>query len=258
MALVYIEDNDPWLAEYEACEKLFRDIMEQLTARERESETSQAYASLSANIRLRMKQYNREIYQLKTKVEEASKSRTMEISGVWEGVSRTIEEAERRTRQIEQLQSKDIQLQKFYESRTKSLLSNRKSLLKSGTSAFADMGTTSWAIDDDDDKPIDVNMSTQDLQNYQEQVLQEQDKGLEELCKVIARQKEIGQTISNEVVHQNEIIDDLADHMDMTDQTLINRTRQVESISYKDRTCGYWIIIILLFISIVVVALLEV
>lgn len=246
MALVYIEDNDPWLTEYEACEKLFREIMEQLTTRERESETSQAYASLSANIRLRMKQYNREIYQLKTKVEEASKSKTI-----------TIEEAERRTRQIEQLQSKDIQLQKFYESRTKSLLSNRKSLLKSGTSAFADMGTTSWAIDDDD-KPIDVNMSTQDLQNYQEQVLQEQDKGLEELCKVIARQKEIGQTISNEVVHQNEIIDDLADHMDITDQTLINRTRQVENISYKDRTCGYWIIIILLFISIVVVALLEV
>lgn len=51
--------------------------MEQLTMRERESETSQAYASLSANIRLRIKQYNREIYQLKTKVEEASKSRTM-------------------------------------------------------------------------------------------------------------------------------------------------------------------------------------
>ncbi|KAF7401036.1 syntaxin-8 [Vespula maculifrons] len=241
MALIYIEDNDPWLTEYEACEKLFREIMEQLTMRERESETSQAYASLSANIRLRIKQYNREIYQLKTKVEEASKSRTI-----------TIEEAERRTRQIELLQSKDIQLQKLYDSRTKSLLSNRNNLLRSGTSAFADMGTTSWAIDDDDDKPIDV----QNFKNYQEQVLQEQDKGLEELCKVIERQKEIGQTISNTVDQHNEIIDDLADHMDMTDQSLINRTRQVESISYKDRTCGYWIIIILLFISIVVVALL--
>ncbi|KAF7397959.1 hypothetical protein HZH68_009181 [Vespula germanica] len=164
----------------------------------------------------------------------------------------TIEEAERRTRQIELLQSKDIQLQKLYDSRTKSLLSNRNNLLRSGTSAFADMGTTSWAIDDDDDKPIDV----QNFKNYQEQVLQEQDKGLEELCKVIERQKEIGQTISNTVDQHNEIIDDLADHMDMTDQSLINRTRQVESISYKDRTCGYWIIIILLFISIVVVALL--
>lgn len=31
----------------------------------------------------------------------------------------------------------------------------------------------------------------------------EQNKDLEELCKVIARQKEIGQTISNEVNHQN-------------------------------------------------------
>lgn len=30
------------------------------------------------------------------------------------------------------------------------------------------MGTTSWAIDDDDDKPIDV----QNFKNYQEQVLQ--------------------------------------------------------------------------------------
>lgn len=30
------------------------------------------------------------------------------------------------------------------------------------------MGTTSWAIDDDDDKPIDV----QSFKSYQEQVLQ--------------------------------------------------------------------------------------
>ncbi|KAK2577030.1 hypothetical protein KPH14_011989 [Odynerus spinipes] len=244
MALVYIEDSDPWLSEYEACEKLFREIMEQLTMREREPESSQAYASLSANIRLRMKQYNKEINQLKNELEEASRSRTI-----------TTEEAERRMRQIEQLQSKDIQLQRLYDSRTKSLLSNRNNLLKPGTSAFADMGTTSWAIDDDDDKPIDIQVSAKDLKTYQEQALEEQEKGLEELCKVIARQKEIGQNISNEVCHQNEIIDDLADHMDRTDESLVNKTRQVQNIGFKDRTCGYWVIIILLFISIVTVAL---
>lgn len=248
MALVNIEGNDPWLTEYDACEKLFREIMEQLTLREGEPRTSKVHASLSANIRLRMKQYTREVQQLKSKVEEASKLRTI-----------TFEEAERRTRQVEQLQSKNIQLQKLYEPHTNDYALSRASLLRAGSSAFADGGTTSWAVDDDDDddddKPLNVQVSVSDIMSHQEQILKEQDKGLEELCKVIARQKEIGQTINNEVDHQNEIIDNLADHMDRTDESLVNKTQQVRSIHSKDRTCGYWIVIILLFIAIVVVAL---
>lgn len=244
MALVNIEGIDPWLAEYDACEKLFREIMEQLTMRDGESKTSKAYASLSANIRLRMKQYTHEVQQLKSKVEEASRSRTI-----------TFEEAERRTRQVEQLQSKDIQLQKLYDPRTNDYASSRASLLRPGSSAFADGGTTSWAADEEDEKPLDVHVTVNDIMNHQEQVLKEQDKGLEELCKVIARQKEIGQTISNEVDHQNEIIDDLADHMDRTDESLVNKTQQVRNIHSKDRTCGYWVIILLLFIAIITVAL---
>ncbi|CAL7941024.1 unnamed protein product [Xylocopa violacea] len=246
MALVYIGDNDPWLTEYDACEKLFREIMEQFTERNKYSKASQAYASISANIRIRLKQYNREVQQLKNKVDDALKSKTI-----------TVEEAERRTRQIEILESKDVQLQKLYDVRANNFASSRANLLTSGTSAFADGGTTSWAADDDDDKPIDTQIPVTDLKAQQERILQEQDKGLEELCKVIARQKEIGQTISNEVDHHNEIIEDLADHMDRTDQSLINKTRQVQTISFKDRTCVYWIIIILLFICIITVVLMP-
>lgn len=65
------------LTEYDACEKLFREIMEHLTMRDGTPKTSKTYASLSANIRLRMKQYTREVQQLKSKVEEASKLKTM-------------------------------------------------------------------------------------------------------------------------------------------------------------------------------------
>ncbi|TGZ49151.1 syntaxin-8 [Temnothorax curvispinosus] len=246
MALVNIEGIDPWLTEYDACEKLFREIMEHLTMRDGTPKTSKTYASLSANIRLRMKQYTREVQQLKSKVEEASKLKTI-----------TFEEAERRTRQVEQLQSKDIQLQRLYEPRTNDYVSSRASLLKTGSSAFADGGTTSWAADDDDDKPLDVQVSVNDLMSHQDRVLIEQDKGLEELCKVIVRQKEIGQTISNEVDHQNEVIDDLADHMERTDESLINKTQQVRNIHSKDRTCVYWIVILLLFIVIIIVSLIN-
>ncbi|XP_015516231.1 syntaxin-8 [Neodiprion pinetum] len=243
MALVRIEDGDPWLTEYESCDKLFREIMEQLTLRNRESRTSQNYASLSANIRLRMKQYSGEVEQLKSKVDEDFKMRSI-----------TREEAERRWRQIEQLQSKDVQLQQLYNARSSSLASDRARLMQPNSSAFADMGTTSWGLEEDDDQPIDIQVSVEDLKVQKLRLLQEQDEGLEALSKVISRQKDIANTINNEVDHQNEIIDDLADHMERTDQRLINGTRQVGIIDRKDRTCGYWIVIILLFISIIAVA----
>ena len=52
-----------------------------------------------------------------------------------------------------------------------------------------------------------------------------------------------------------EIIDDLAEHMDRTDNRLIEETSRVRVISQKDNVCGYWVVIILLFISIVIIVL---
>lgn len=52
-----------------------------------------------------------------------------------------------------------------------------------------------------------------------------------------------------------EIIDDLADHMERTDESLVNKTQQVRTIHSKDRTLCYWVIIVLLFVAIVIVAL---
>ena len=51
--------------------------MEQLTLRDREPRTSQSFAHLSVNIRIRMKKYGSEVRQLKNKVEEASRKRNM-------------------------------------------------------------------------------------------------------------------------------------------------------------------------------------
>jgi len=160
----------------------------------------------------------------------------------------TRDEAERRTRQVERLQSNVVTLRHRQDMQS-----------SSGNAAFADAGTTSWGIeedndDDDDEPPLDVQVSVRDLKAQNRVALQDQEQGLDELYKVITRQKAIAQTINTEVDHQNEIIDDLADHMDRTDERLIDGTRRVRSISRKDRTCGYWIVIILLLISIIAVA----
>lgn len=51
--------------------------MEQLSLRSREMRTSDKYARLSAAIRMRLKQYNNEVGQLKIKLSEASNSKLM-------------------------------------------------------------------------------------------------------------------------------------------------------------------------------------
>lgn len=70
------------------------------------------------------------------------------------------------------MKSKDVQLQKLCDARTNNLVSSRANLLTSGTSAFADGGTTSWAADDDDDKLIDTQICVVDLMTQQDRILE--------------------------------------------------------------------------------------
>nr|CAD7407701.1 unnamed protein product [Timema cristinae] len=286
MSLVYV-DSDPWLAEHDACEKLLREIKEQLTIRSKEHRTSQEYARVSSSIRLRMKQYESEIQQLKEKLAQIAASYTI-----------TFQEAERRSRQVEHLESQKIQLQKVFIDRDAASGMLRANLMQRPGPVFADMGTTGWGTDEpeDDRTQSEQHMSVNELRQHQQRMVREvgpldyysqvqmnhsirgwsevdpldyysqvqmnhsyqrmardQNEGLEILSKVISRQKEIAQTIGNEVDIQNEIIEDLADHMDRTDSRLLDETKQIKIIDKKDRTCWYWVTIILLFITIVIV-----
>ncbi|WAQ96043.1 STX8-like protein [Mya arenaria] len=51
-----------------------------------------------------------------------------------------------------------------------------------------------------------------------------------------------------------EILDDIIDHTDRTGQRLIKETRHIRIVDRKSATCGFWVVIILLFVAIIVVA----
>ncbi|GFG37891.1 hypothetical protein Cfor_07381 [Coptotermes formosanus] len=209
--------------------------MEQLTLRSREPKTSQAYARISSAIRLRMKQYSSEVQQLKDKLSEASVSHA--ITGL---------EAERRFRQVERLQSIEIQLQQLFNDRNSMQIADRLKLMNKSSAVFADVGTTGWGLDGDNEDAgayETQHTSVADLRQQQQRMVQDQEQGLEALSKVISRQKEIAETIGNEVDLQNEIIEDLAEHMDRTDSRVRNETRQVTVIDRKDNTCSSKIIV---------------
>uniref|UniRef100_A0A1B0CP58 t-SNARE coiled-coil homology domain-containing protein n=1 Tax=Lutzomyia longipalpis TaxID=7200 RepID=A0A1B0CP58_LUTLO len=225
---------DPELAritEYEACERLSREIQSQIVLRNREQRLSDEYSKLSGNVRMRLKQFSTELVSLEKKLEQ---TRRMD--------SLTTEEAERRQRQIEQLQSKLIQLQNQFAGTGDA---TRSALLQPGTSRLWD--------DEEDDQMLDTSTySVKDLRQQQAQILEDQNQGLEALSKVISRQKDLALRIGDEVETQNEIIDDIADQLEHTDARINSATRRIEVVSAKDRTWPYWSIIIGLFVAIII------
>uniref|UniRef100_A0A182JP66 t-SNARE coiled-coil homology domain-containing protein n=1 Tax=Anopheles christyi TaxID=43041 RepID=A0A182JP66_9DIPT len=236
MALINI-DGDPWLTELDACENLSNDIQSQLAARNRENQLSREYSIISGTVRVRLKQLGSELDQLTRKLGLISNTLT---SG----------EAERRQRRIEALQSKLIQLQRQFQyvepAAARSALFETNSNARGRSVGFAD--------DDDDDPaliPTNSKYSVGDLRTQQSRILEDQNEGLEALSQVIARQKELATRIGGEVDRHNDILDDLAQTMETTDGRINRETRQIGDITTQDSTWGYWIVIGLLFVAIV-------
>jgi len=135
--------------------------------------------------------------------------------------------------------------------------SGRYALLGPGTSAgrgLNDMGTVGWSSEETEEQDATRQYSTSQLRNQQYAVLEEQDRGLDALSEVISRQKRIATVIGDEVDYQNELIEDITDHVDRTRDRLVGETSRVRTIDRKDNTCGYWIAIIILLILIVIIS----
>lgn len=76
------------------------------------------------------------------------------------------------------------------------------------------------------------------------------------MSRVISRQKELAIQIGDEVDIQNDIIDDLGNAMEHTDSRVNSEIRHIGLVDRKDKTCGYYMVIGILFVAIVVVSLL--
>ncbi|XP_061472484.1 syntaxin-8 isoform X2 [Rhineura floridana] len=77
-----------------------------------------------------------------------------------------------------------------------------------------------------------------EIQQQQQRIIEDQDAGLDALSSILSRQKQMGQEIGNELEEQNEIIDDLANLVDNTDNKLRNQTRHVMAVDKKSSSCG--------------------
>lgn len=105
-------------------------------------------------------------------------------------------------------------------------------------------------------------MSEPEIRNYiiakelrkQQEIIQIQDNGLTELGKTIARQKELGLAIGDELSDQEHLLADLGDDMDHTHGTIERETKHIIRVSEKSKAGGLLCCILILILTIILVA----
>jgi hypothetical protein len=97
-------------------------------------------------------------------------------------------------------------------------------------------------------------LSTAQVREGQEELLAQQDAGLDMLHEIVVRQKGMGRQIFREVTTQNELLDDIGDRTENVNARLLATTGDIRGVGRRESgTCGYWVVILLLAIAIVAV-----
>jgi len=204
-----------------------------LAERDQLPKNSQAYGKLSYQLRQNQNQLLSEIQSLKAHLERLSDRKRL-----------TSREKERRSLLVEDLLSKHRQIQETLNISNSAVRNN----LLSGHQMYAENQVPSTS------SGMNEYVQPNEMKQIQAKVIAEQDKGLETLSEIIRRQKQMAHAIGDEVESQNDLIDNIADHVDLTRDQMARQTTQINLVERKDRTCGYWVVIISLFVTIVILA----
>ncbi|XP_063717860.1 syntaxin-8-like [Symsagittifera roscoffensis] len=93
-------------------------------------------------------------------------------------------------------------------------------------------------------------LSVDELRNDQERVIEEQDRGLDAISQSLARTKRMATAIGDEVDDQNDLIEDIKDKTETVHSKFHKENRHVNLVLEKSNTTVLWVIIIVLFITI--------
>jgi len=246
-------DDVNWQTEFDSAERLHSSVLAEVGDRARLARSSLAYNQASQRVRSMVSQLGGEVQRLKAGLAKGS-------------AMLTNHELSRRRDLLDSLTRKH-QAAKDQVSEPATGVAARGQLLE-------DLGTTGWGTAPSSEGFLgqegagrrvmpnrtgvmeterSLGVGTSQVKQEQQKMLDQQDAGLDVLADIIRRQKGMGQDIFREVTQQNDLIDEIDDRAENVNQRLLDTTSSVRVVSRKDRTCGYWVVILLLFIAIIAV-----
>ncbi|XP_037265391.1 syntaxin-8 isoform X1 [Falco rusticolus] len=212
---------DPWLSLYDATCQIAQEIAEKIQERNRYQRNGESSAKLNVIIRSSLQNLREKIDQLKDLLLRAVS--THQITQL---------EGDRRQNLVDDLLTRQKQLQASYKNEGTEPDVIRSSLMTGGVKRGV---TNPWLMEESEETR---GLGFDDLRQQQRRIIEEQDAGLDALSSIISRQKQMGQEIGNELDEQNEIIDDLTNLVENTDDKLRNQTRHVKMVDKKSTSCG--------------------
>lgn len=237
--------GDGWLLDYDRAAGLGQEIMQAIVDCSRHPRDSTTYSKKSSSVQTSIQKFKQDLTALRDGLKQSVLRRKI-----------TDREADRRQAMMDQLATKQKQIELAYNSNDDHFLAQRSALLNSSTSSNPfeedDPWSNSYAVGTA--SVVDDNMTIQQLRQQQERIIDEQDHGLDALSRIVGRQKEIALHIGNEVESQNDLIDDIHDHVDSTNTRLIRETQHVRVVDQKSNACWLYVVIVLLAVAIVVIA----
>lgn len=223
---------EEWLKSFEKTETLAQVISELISERnaiKRNNDTKPS-ARIQTQIRAKLLELSKNINFLKIQLEK-------------ETVLVTTKEADRRQNQIDLLVSKEKQLNEAFRPSVAAGFANSGFDHDLSSRRAADYGST-------DDNPISPGM----FRDKQAQIVEDQDKGLDKIAEILQRQKQMGRAIGDEIDYQNDIIDDISQGMQRTNQNILRTDEHVKKVNKKAGSTALLVIVVLLFIAIIVLA----
>ncbi|XP_015501167.1 syntaxin-8 isoform X1 [Parus major] len=212
---------DPWLPLLAAARQLAQDIAERIQERNRCQRSGESSAKVNVAIRSSLQSLREKIEQLRELLLRAVSTRQI-----------TQLEGDRRQNLVDELLTRHKQLEASYRNEGPEPDVSRSSLMAGG----AKRGNTNpWLLEESEETR---GLGFDELRQQQRRIIEEQDAGLDALSSIISRQKQMGQEIGNELDEQNEIIDDLTNLVENTDDRLRNQTRHVKLVDKKSTSCG--------------------
>ncbi|XP_028307286.1 syntaxin-8 [Gouania willdenowi] len=232
--------EDHWFQNYDATCRLAQEIAENIHERNRLQRTGGNPAKINMTLRASLQKLKQNVSQLKEGLLRASSSRRIMQS-----------EADRRQNLIDDLLTREKQLNATFKGDVTEAEPTRSTLLAGGAAASGGPAANPWLINEPEETK---SLTFGEIKQQQQRIIEAQDAGLDALAAVIGRQKAMGQDIGNELDEQNEIIDDLSHLVDKTDDRIRNETRRIKLVETKSASCGMLVVIVLLLIAIIVVA----
>ncbi|XP_031730509.1 syntaxin-8 [Anarrhichthys ocellatus] len=233
--------QDPWLQNYDATCRLAQETAENIHERNRQQRTGGNPAKINMTLRASLQKLKQNISQLREGLLRASSSRRLMQP-----------EADRRQNLIDDLLTREKQLNATFKGDFMEPESSRSTLMGAGTSGGGGVAAANpWLVNESEETR---GLTFGEIKQQQQRIIEVQDEGLDALAAVISRQKIMGQEIGNELEEQNEIIDDISHLVDKTDDRIRNETRRVKLVETKSASCGMLVVIVLLLIAIVVIA----